>query len=235
MIKDRVLGWLGAGAIFADGVLLFKSINGEKHPLCILLKKESPQIQRILHQALLKQAGIFNLVKPVKKKQQPDPDPSQEPKKDRLRDDWPFLSLPNCPHELKILASNKITAYHNFTDAHARLFDSTRENIFGNAKAAVENYLENRAIYAEFEFYKQQGRVLGRHRVFDQMNRIKSLRKLKIVELIKLKDKLEHSIWRIRSEIKKGNKKHLQVEREQSIIDKEAEIAEIDRILELYG
>ena len=232
MIKNLVIIWLNAGAIFSDGVLLYKRFFGDDHPFLILLKKETEAKRKILKYALRSYARR-------NPGDQPEPElPAHiqlEKPKPKLREDYAFLSDPDCPNELKILASNKITAYHNYKSGHQKLFDCC--NVVEQLEAAkfvTENFLENRLIQKELEYYKQHKSVLADHPIFKSLKRLKELSKMSVVDLIKLRENLKHSIWRIQSEIKKGDRKHLQVERERSIKEKEFEILEITRLLTKY-
>jgi hypothetical protein len=224
--KDLVLVWLKSGAIFKDGVLLFKQIFGDDHPFVLLLKEESKLRALVLKQALrawCKRSGEVS-------------SPAARlivVKKPKLREDFPFLSDYNCPPELKILAADKITCYHNYVAGHESLFDChNKEDQFKAVKFTVENFIENRKILKELEYYKERKSVLGDHRIFNALKRLQELRRLKVTDLIALKKNLTHSIWRTKSEIAKKNKPHLDVERELMIKEKESEILQIDIILE---
>lgn len=159
----------------------------------------------------------------------------KKPKEPKLRDDFPFLREPNCPFELKILAADKITAHSKYKEAHVALFDCTStESQYLTAKLLVENFIDNQLIWKELEYYKQNKTILGKHPVFKELNRIKDLRKSSPVELVEQKTRIIENIWRIESEIKKGNKPHLQVEREKRLQLRKNELAEIERLIESY-
>lgn len=228
-MEDLVYKWLQAGANLKEGAILFNKIARANHPFNRVLHLRSKPIKYALKISLCRLTGIdYSIpIKPI--------EPEPEKKGPSLREDWPFLKLPECPPELKILASNKITAYHNYVDAHQRLFDCVKqEDQLEVVKCLVENYIENREILAEFEFYKRHGRILGKHRLFQDIKELRSLRKLKVFDLIKLKKNLEHNIWRIRSEIAKRDKPQLDLTREKKIASKQLQISEIDRILADY-
>jgi hypothetical protein len=100
----------------------------------------------------------------------------------------------------------------------------------------VENYLENRLIYEELEYYGKNGSILGKHRIFDQYKKYQRLRGYNVIELVKLHEKtLPHRIWRIESEIKKGDKPHLTGERQKRLQEVQAELAEVKRLLNTNG
>lgn len=147
----------------------------------------------------------------------------------KFREDWTFLSKPNCPNELKILAADKITAWKNYTDKHPELFEG-KDN-YATAKYIVDNFKENRAIYEELNYYKEHGKILGKHQIFAHLEKLKGFKKLNIRELLETEKKLEQNIWRIESEIKKADKPHLLADREKSLKIKQSELVEIKRQL----
>jgi hypothetical protein len=99
------------------------------------------------------------------------------------------------------------------------------------AGCLIENFLENRAIHAELDFYGQHKSVLGKHPVFKRFVKIKELRKKPVKDLVNRQRQLEHTIWRIESEMKKEDKPHLHSERNERLKDKQAELAEVNRLL----
>lgn len=239
-MKSLVVNWLMAGAPFSSGARLFSLLAGKRHPFNILLRKENKTIHRALKLALCKKAGIPVDGRPAEKPAVTKPataaPPVPPPPKRKLREDWPFLSDPACPPELKILAANKITAWQYYTAAHEHLFDcTTAEEQFATVRCLVENYIENRKIVREFLYYKEHGTPLGNHPAFQEYKEIHALRKLNIVDLLKMKNRLQDNIWRIQSEIKKGDRKHLQTEREQRLQQKKNLLAEVDRLIAEYN
>lgn len=117
------------------------------------------------------------------------------------------------------------------------MFDcSSVEECHQVAHQLMENFKENRVIHDELEYYKQHGAILGQHPIWKQYDRFKDLREKNVIELVRLYEKtLPHRIWRIESEIKKGDKPHLLGEREQRLGEALAELAEIKRILGING
>jgi hypothetical protein len=158
-----------------------------------------------------------------------------EPPRRRYRDEFPFLADHDCPPELKILATDKLTAHQRYTQAHDRLFDCTSlDECFQTAREVIDNFVENRAIYDEMEYFREHRTVLGRHRIFAQFRQLNKLRKLSIIQLLAEQRRLRSAIWRIKDEIKKGTKPHLLSEREQRLRDKETLLAEVDKFIEAY-
>jgi len=231
-LKDLVLNWLKAGAPFSAGARLFLLFEGRRHPFAKLLQHERPAVHAALKLALVRRAGAGLAGISLRPQATEPPKAAAAPK---LREDWPFLRDPSCPPEMKILAANKITAYHTYVGAHDRLFDcTTPAEQFAAVRDLVENYIENRSIVKEFKYYKEHGHVLGDHPIFNEMKALKALRRLNVVELLKMQDKLQHNIWRIESEIRKGAKKHLELERKQRLQEKQRLLAEVDRLVQEY-
>ncbi|GHB44455.1 hypothetical protein [Mongoliitalea lutea] len=222
-MKADVESWIKSGASLGEGIRLFCLHSSEEHPFVKLCKRYYQQCKPILVQELALRSGISSVE--LKK--------LTETHGGSFRENWPFLNQPDCPLELKILAANKITAYWNYVNAHRRLFDCrTKEEQLATVKEVVENFMENRAIIAEFVYYREHGHVLGKHPIFQEFRNYKQLRRLNPVELIKRKTSLEHNIWRIESELSKNDKPHLKVDRERRLQQKKNELAEVDRLIE---
>ena len=150
----------------------------------------------------------------------------------RFRDEWPFLGAPRCPVELKILANDKITAYHNSIQAHGKLFDCvTPEECFETANFLLENFTENRHITSEFLYYKEHGTVLGKHPIFQESRKYDSYRKMGPVSLMDERRRLRQSIWRAESEIRRGDKPHLKSDRERRIKVKRDRLAVVEGMI----
>lgn len=152
-----------------------------------------------------------------------------------FRKTWPFLGEPDCPAELKILAADMITAWHEYFDAHEGLYRcETPEECFECAKKVVENFTKNRKIRSEFTYYKEHHQVLGKHPIFEAGKRTAALRKAPVSELFRRRENLLENIWRIKSEIRKGNKPELLAEREERLRLRERELEEVNRIIKDY-
>ena len=97
----------------------------------------------------------------------------------------------------------------------------------------VENYLENRLIWAELVEYRDRGKVLGQHPIFAEMNRQDELEKLEMPELIKLEKNLLNKINRTKAQIAKGDKPHLNKERQDRVDEFEIDYRCVKRLLKL--
>ena len=85
----------------------------------------------------------------------------------RFRDRFPFLNSPDCPDVLKILVADMFTAYDLYLKTFRELGelpdDVELEQAFAIAKTTVENYLEDRSIWEELEYYRDNHVLLGKH------------------------------------------------------------------------
>jgi hypothetical protein len=149
-----------------------------------------------------------------------------------LREEFPFLKEPGCPLELRALVTDKFSSYYRYRELHAGLKDCENATQCADAcRSLIDNYQENRAIYAELDYYQKHKVVLGKHPIFRHFNKMRGLRKLTTKELVRKQLQLEHNIWRIESEIKKKDKPHLETERRVRLNHKQAELAEVNRLL----
>lgn len=152
-----------------------------------------------------------------------------------FREDWPFLSKPDCPPELKILAADKITAWTNFAAEHERLFAcATPEQCLETAKKCVFFYQQNRKIFSEFAHYRETGRVLGKHPVFAETRRYREMLSAGPFELMRRRHNLLSAISRLRVQLASGDRPDLEAGRRELLASKERELAEVEKILTNY-
>lgn len=215
---NEVSQWLQSGAEVREGLRLLSIYAPNRH-LEALVSRKPERFKDLLKKTLSRFADTT-------------PAPTLK-KPGSFRETWPFLSDPKCPAELKILAADKISAYHNFVSGHEQLYSCTDlESCFEAARKVIENYKQNRKIHSEFAYYKEHGVCLGKHEIFAESKRMAELRSLSIVALIRKRKNLEGSIWRIRNEIGKGTKPHLLGSREARLQSKQRELDEVNRMIE---
>lgn len=105
----------------------------------------------------------------------------------RFREKFPFLNSPSCPDILKVLVADMFTAYGNYKAAFIRLQELGDED---TAQAAAEcetivtEYLANREIWNELEYYREKGEILGKAAKFREIETSAELNSLSDVELI---------------------------------------------------
>jgi hypothetical protein len=245
--RVKAVSWIRKGAPLQEGIRLYASLP-YKPRLMAALENNPGRYQEHLNLEICGLLGISierfqQIIQEYAQKQPPGSRDKEsdkassiakaDPPKRSFRSEFPFLSRSDCPTELKALAADKITAWERYTAAHEKLFDcSSLEECYQTAFEVVENYLENRAIYEELQYYASHGSVLGKHPIFEQLRKFSELRGKSVIELVKLHEKtLPHRIWRIESEISKGDKPHLQGERTRRLHTVQAELAEVRRIL----
>lgn len=219
-----VSAWLRAGAEVNAGLLLFSQVSTNTR-LPALVRINPTRYRHLLIERLCSLAGVD-----VPESVVTTPAPRK-----RFRDDFPFLRESDCPSELKILAADKLTAYERYTRGHERLFDcTTLTECYSTAREVVGNYIENRAIFAELEYYREHHTLLGLHPIFEQLRQLRELHKLSIVQLLAKQLRLKSDIWRATDEIKKGTKPHLLAERERRLRCKKALLAEVNKLIDSY-
>lgn len=153
--------------------------------------------------------------------------------KERLRKEFPFLAAPDCPLELKALVTDRISNYHVYQEAYPELFKaSTPEECASVAGKIVNAYIDNRRTWEELNYYQQHQRILGHHPIFRQFANVRKLRTMSIKDLIRREERVKKNIWRVQSEMKKGDKPNLDDARRTKINAYRAELAEIQRLLE---
>ena len=226
-MTNEIDRWIDSGAEVLEGLRLL-SIYAPNHHLDTLVRRSPRRFSPLLRQTLLRFATPrITMTTPFSA--------APPPPKTKFRENWPFLSEPDCPPELKILAADKITAWEESVKAHEELFQCTgEEQCYETAKKVVENYSNNRKIFSEFTHYKEHHSVLGEHPIFKESKESAKLRSMPIMELVRKQQNLEEAIWRASHEIEKGDKPHLRPEREERIEAKRRMLAQVKRMIEDY-
>ena len=126
----------------------------------------------------------------------------------KLHEEYPFLDDENTPDAMKALVTDKFAAYRNFAKNHAALVVGLEENeanekIYELAKAAVENFSLEADIKKELDFYKVQGKVLGKHPKLNTLRIEQEINELSEAELVEMKIKAQKNASKARGEIEK--------------------------------
>lgn len=149
-----------------------------------------------------KKANLLEVIVQFKKNLVINSVPEKVKRTIRLREDFPFLKSKECPGILKELVNDMITDYENYVEGHAKLKEETDpELIAALSKSVVEDYLENRQIWAELTHYKKTGEFLAEHPLFAWIERRNEIQALSTPDLVKLKDQLENNIPRTKKKI----------------------------------
>lgn len=106
----------------------------------------------------------------------------------RFREKYPFLNDPECPDVLKVLVADMVTSYYRYKEAHARLQtfpDEEAAATLAECETVVTEYLKNREIWDELEYYKKNGAILGKAAKFREMEAVEDFSKLSEIDLMK--------------------------------------------------
>lgn len=104
----------------------------------------------------------------------------------RIREKYPFLRSQDCPEEFKIMVADMFTAYDNYREAYTLLSDkNTKDENLELAQAVVENYLANRAMWEELDYYLANGEILGNLPIFELLKLRKEISALSDMDLMK--------------------------------------------------
>lgn len=214
-----VENWLRTGAGIQEGLRLLSLYKPNPY-LARMVERHPDKYRRLLIRTLTGR--------------DPAPTPADRPARS-FREDWPFLSRPDCPPELKILAADKITAWTNFAREHEKLFDCvTPEQCLEHAKNCVFYYQQNRKIFSEFAHYQDTGHVLGKHPVFGEVRRSHEMLSAGPIELMRRQHNLRAAISRLKRQMGTGGRPDLDAGRAELLAAKERELAEVEKILENY-
>ncbi len=105
----------------------------------------------------------------------------------RFREKYPFLNYPDCPDILKVLVADMFTAYGNYKAAFARLQatgDADAATVASDCEMVISEYLKNREIWEELEYYRDHGTVLGKAAKFREIAAAEDLSAMSDVDLI---------------------------------------------------
>ena len=106
----------------------------------------------------------------------------------RFREKYPFLNSPDCPDVLKVLVADMFTSYDNYKAAHARLqvlADDEAAAAVTDCEKVVTEYLKNREIWDELEYYRENGTILGKAAKFREMEAAEDYTELSEIDLMK--------------------------------------------------
>lgn len=94
----------------------------------------------------------------------------------KFREEYTFLAEPDCPKELKILATDKITAYNAYKAIHEKLqqvkegkLEISEEEKIKLADEAVELFNESELIKAELDYYQENKKIKAKHPIFKKL------------------------------------------------------------------
>lgn len=108
----------------------------------------------------------------------------------RFRERFKFLREPDCPDELKVLVADMFTALGAYKEAHAALVtlpdNADLKEAAALAEKTVENYLANREMWEELEYYRENHEILGKCEKLKALKEAQKLEKASDLELSRL-------------------------------------------------
>lgn len=191
-----------------DGVVLYEKYGQNKAMAETLRRRGVTQSSRdILMEELRKTAGISEAEFRTIRQQATTPQtavaamaPTPEPRPARpatettkkviaFRDRFPFLKEDDCPDVLKILVADMFTAYGRYKEAHARLAampdDADARETARLSEEVVENFIKDREIWEELEYYQEHHELLGKTERVKAIMASEELKGLSEIDLMK--------------------------------------------------
>ena len=227
-MRDKVIEWLKGGADAHDGVNLMEQAGASS--LTLRLLRSNPSVhKKMMISFLCRKFGIqenfsvaWNSHEVVFKK-----------KENPFRQEFQFLGQPGCPVELEALASRKISKYQDYVRLHNSLRNCTSLTECADvSRELIESYMENRMIWNELNYYKEHRTLLGKHSIYGEFRRRNELLRLPVKELVRRQIQVENNIWRVKSELSRKDKPHLDMIRRERLAGYEQELSDINRLLE---
>lgn len=161
------------------------------------------------------------------------PQQGQSPCAPKLRDRWPFLNEKDCPPEMHALVGRRISAYHEYSNLYPKLRKcQSLAELSAVCGKLLDAYTDNQAIFRELDYYQKHRRVLGRHPFLRHYANVRQLRMLSVRDLLREEQKTKDNIWRVKSEIRKGDKPHLDEKRRNKLEEYTLKLQEISRLLD---
>ncbi len=227
-MRDKVIEWLRNGANAQDGVRLMEQSGAPS--LTLRLIRSNPVANKNMMITFL--CRKYNLQENYSVAWHSH-EVVFQPKVNPFRDEFPFLGKPGCPVELEALASRKISKYHAYIHLHKSLRDCISLMECANvSRDLIDNYMDNRMIWNELNYYKEHHSLLGKHPIFGEFRRRNELLHLPVKELVRRQLQVENNIWRVKNELAKGRKPHLEHIRRERLSGYEQELNDINRLLE---
>ena len=125
----------------------------------------------------------------------------------RIREKYPFLRSQDCPEEFKIMVADMFTAYDNYREAYTLLSDkNSKDENLQLAQLVVENYLANRAMWEELDYYLEHGEILGNLPIFELLKLRKEIAELSDMDLMKKLNTTKPNITKSNNAIKAAKK-----------------------------
>lgn len=122
---------------------------------------------------------------------------------------------------MKILVSDKISAYYRYVELHGQLFECQgKEECTQVSDSLIQDWLENQLIHKELNYYKDHGKVLGEHPIFERVKVLREIDGLTADKLVKKINALYKSIKETERLLKTADKPELREKRLYRIKEK---------------
>ena len=172
--------WLAGPRDMTEGAALYRRFGTNRMLKRQFAADRTPMAREMLVNEIRKLAGLSELemqgmrrraavssgapVRSTPASETPREVPESERQKIRFRERFPFLGSDDCPDVLKVLVADLFTAYGRFREAFESLQKGDLQRVMASeCETAVENYVENRMIFDELEYYRDNKTLLGRH------------------------------------------------------------------------
>lgn len=174
----------------------------------------------------------------TEKMTEPIPATATQKKIIKFREKFPFLNSEDCPDVLKVLVADMFTAFGKYKTALEKLNaleDQDSAESAALCETTVEEYLKNREIWDELEYYKEHGQILGKAAKFAEIKKAEELSRLSDVELLNKRRSAEVNISKRKKALEKarGSRDEEKIAKESEALSNWQEKKEaIDRELE---
>lgn len=119
----------------------------------------------------------------------------------KFREEYPFLDVETTPMEIKALVTDKISAYKNYAAMHAEILTAANNGeaearLYDLGKAALEKWNLNQEIKDELDFYRDSGKILGKHPSLADLKMKQDVGEMSEAELFKARSNAQKSVSR---------------------------------------
>jgi hypothetical protein len=233
-LRDRVITWAHSGGDLAAGVSLFLSFNGnvlyaknieakgkERGVLTLVselsrkIKMTERELMGIITNSIITNSTNLGELHVEVTGDSPVTLPGVASenlamtKRVRLRDEFPFLGRADCPEILSVLVNKMLTAHDTYRKNREKLFDIDFNNLdecYTSGRAVLDPYIQNRDIWAELNYYKIHGKLLGGMPEFAEINLLKKFDEMTTVKLsIELRSNVPRRMTYCRNQLDKKN------------------------------
>lgn len=123
----------------------------------------------------------------------------------KFRDEYPFLDIETTPMEIKALVTDKISAYKSYAAAHAEILTAAdngeaEDRLFELGKEALAKWTLNQEIKDELDYYRDSGKILGKHASLSDLKMKQDVGEMSEAELFKSRSNAQKSISRYKGQ-----------------------------------